>query len=406
MSTKAKGKLHRLFHRREQSPDEDDETTSPTTSNKYSSDSQQRAISNDVPVTQAGGSRRVGSTSHGQQDDAVLSGAMQQMYLSATDAFDAQDRDTVGEGVPERKAVGSDPPRNRNAQPTIRTVGEQAAVADSSSKPVKSRNLSLDANDRGSPPATNKPLPSSPQDRRKDNVAGTSDAPFESRIGREKGYEIQDSKTPIDLTGIVDLRNTVDETYDERYAPAVTHETIVQDVHEIREEVITREIHHHEVFHRILPVIDIEVLPARHFIPIEGGLVEVAEEEVPGGAGRAAAKAMQEAASKMLPQTSATSGQARSFSARTFEASEGDSKAYVTPEGVNRTDTTWVHPPTIETGGRETGQTQPFHMGEDNVKHQGLKTLSPKGNILGVSPLLAQRQREKANALQSSPSSR
>ena len=64
---------------------------------------------------------------------------------------------------------------------------------------------------------------------------------------------------------------------------AVVHETVLRDVHHIHEERITREIHNHDYFHRILPVIDVEVLPPRHFLPVEGGgLVEISTSEVPG----------------------------------------------------------------------------------------------------------------------------
>ena len=48
---------------------------------------------------------------------------------------------------------------------------------------------------------------------------------------------------------------------------AVVHETIVPDVHHIRFEQTTREIHHHHVHNRILPIIDVQVLSARHFVP-------------------------------------------------------------------------------------------------------------------------------------------
>jgi hypothetical protein len=55
--------------------------------------------------------------------------------------------------------------------------------------------------------------------------------------------------------------------------------------HEIRdEERITREIHTHDVFHRILPVIETEILPPKHYVPSQDGkgLVEIPEHMVPG----------------------------------------------------------------------------------------------------------------------------
>jgi hypothetical protein len=54
--------------------------------------------------------------------------------------------------------------------------------------------------------------------------------------------------------------------------------------HEICEERITREIHTHDVFHRILPVIETEILPPKHYVPSSDGkgLVEIPEHMVPG----------------------------------------------------------------------------------------------------------------------------
>ncbi|KAI1653432.1 hypothetical protein F4813DRAFT_257564 [Daldinia decipiens] len=81
---------------------------------------------------------------------------------------------------------------------------------------------------------------------------------------------------------VIDLRDTVDTDETITYAPAVTHETIRPQVHEILEEQIYREIHNHDVYHRIQPVYEVEILPARHFVPgPNGGLVEVPEDSIP-----------------------------------------------------------------------------------------------------------------------------
>lgn len=64
---------------------------------------------------------------------------------------------------------------------------------------------------------------------------------------------------------------------------AVVHETVHRDIHHVREERITRDIHNYDVYHRMLPIVDVEVLPPRHFLPVEGGgLVEISASEVPG----------------------------------------------------------------------------------------------------------------------------
>ncbi|KAI2776112.1 hypothetical protein F4815DRAFT_365363 [Daldinia loculata] len=81
---------------------------------------------------------------------------------------------------------------------------------------------------------------------------------------------------------VIDLRDTIDTDETITYAPAVTHETIRPQVHEILEERIYREIHNHNVYHRIQPIYEVEILPARHFVPGPGGgLVEVPEDSIP-----------------------------------------------------------------------------------------------------------------------------
>lgn len=139
----------------------------------------------------------------------------------------------------------------------------------------------------------------------------------------------------------------------------MTHETVHQNVHHVREEVVTREIHTHDVYHRIQPIIDVEVLPARHFLPVEGGgLVEISAEDVPG---RRNNWVIAETASK-IPSDEAAPAKITRFSAREFPGTEGDAKRYITPQGLERTEETWVHPPELETGGMLTGQTWPMHF--------------------------------------------
>ncbi|MCJ1249773.1 hypothetical protein MMC30_006999 [Trapelia coarctata] len=155
--------------------------------------------------------------------------------------------------------------------------------------------------------------------------------------------------------------NTVDTTVTEKIAPAVVHETVNKEVHHIRQEVITREIHNHDYYHRILPVIDVEVLPPRHFLPVEGGgLVEINADEIPG---RGKNWVIAETASK-IPSGEPLPAKPNVFTAREFVGKEGDEKRYMTEEGYERTEQTWIHPPELETGGRETGQTWPMKFGE------------------------------------------
>lgn len=146
---------------------------------------------------------------------------------------------------------------------------------------------------------------------------------------------------------------------------AVIHETVNQEIHHVREEVITREIHDHDIYHRILPVIDVEVLPARHFLPVEGGgLVEVSADEVPS---RGRSWVIAETASK-IPSDEAAPRRRDRFSAREFVGTEGDTKEYMTPEGFMRKEETWIHPPELETGARDSGQSWPMEFGSPSEK--------------------------------------
>lgn len=118
------------------------------------------------------------------------------------------------------------------------------------------------------------------------------------------------------------------------------------------------------MYHRILPVIDVEVLPPRHFLPVQGGgLVEINSSEVPG---RGQNWVIAETASK-IPSDERAPKATNRFSARDFIGNEGDPKRYITPEGIERTEETWVHPPELETGGCDTGQTWPMVFGEDGA---------------------------------------
>ena len=140
------------------------------------------------------------------------------------------------------------------------------------------------------------------------------------------------------------------------------HEKVQRAVHHVREEIVTREIHTHDVYHRIQPIVDVEVLPPRHFLPVEGGgLVEVSAQEVPG---RGSNWVIAETASKIPSDQAAPPGRTQ-FTARNFPGQEGDTVKYISPEGYEVTEQTWVHPPGLEEGARLTGQSWPMVIGEE-----------------------------------------
>ena len=107
---------------------------------------------------------------------------------------------------------------------------------------------------------------------------------------------------------------------------------------------------------------DVEVLQPRHFLPVEGGgLVEITAQEVPG---RGSNWVIAETASKIPSDQPAPPGRTQ-FTARNFAGREGDAVRYTSPEGYEKTEQTWVHPPTLEEGARLTGQSWPMVIGEE-----------------------------------------
>jgi hypothetical protein len=203
-----------------------------------------------------------------------------------------------------------------------------------------------------------------------------------------------DSAGPFNLEGVDVKREPDTVSLHEYHAPAVTHEVIKEERHYTRQQVITRETHDYHIYHRILPIIDIEVLPARHFVPIQQGFVEIDEEELPGRTRDKVHWAIAEMVSKRMPE-SRDAVVAKHFSARTFEGVEHDDKEYIGPEGHPVTEKWWVYPPTLGEDAYRAGQTYPFHFGSADPRDDGLKATLPAGNIVGVSKrLMEKRQRE------------
>lgn len=117
-----------------------------------------------------------------------------------------------------------------------------------------------------------KPLPPTPSTvaPRTPTSAQTNDKPF--------SHSKQDSATPMDLDGAVVYRHPDTTSLHEEQAPAVKHEKVIENDDEVRQKVITREVHDYDIYHRILPIKDIEVKPARHFMQVQDGYVEIDEE--------------------------------------------------------------------------------------------------------------------------------
>ena len=213
---------------------------------------------------------------------------------------------------------------------------------------------------------------------------------------------VQDSAGPFNLDG-VDVKKEPDTvSVHEHQAPAITRETIQAQYEEVRQEVITRETHDYHVYHRILPIIDIEVLPARHFVPIQDGYVEIDEEELPGRTRDKVNWAIAEMVTKTLPESRKAAIARQTFSARTFEGPEYNDKEYIGPEGHPVKEKWWVHPPTLCQDAYRAGQTHPFHFGAAHPEDNGLKAKLPAGNIVGVSRRLMEKRQREAKLLEGS----
>lgn len=96
---------------------------------------------------------------------------------------------------------------------------------------------------------------------------------------REVFAELQSTASQPDR-----VARTADTTFYERWAPAVTHERLVRNTHEIREEHVQKDIHNYYVKHLIQPIVDYEILPPRHFIRDEDGIREIDEKDIPSEA--------------------------------------------------------------------------------------------------------------------------
>ena len=105
------------------------------------------------------------------------------------------------------------------------------------------------------------------------------------------------------------------------------------------------------------------MLPPRHFLPVEGGgLVEINAQEVPG---RGSNWVIAETASRIPSDQAAPSGSTQ-FTVRKFPGREGDAVKYMSPEGYEKTEQTWLHIEREE-GARLTGQSWPMVIGEESL---------------------------------------
>ena len=170
------------------------------------------------------------------------------------------------------------------------------------------------------------------------------------------------SQAPVGaLDGVVDLRDTIDTTATSHVAPPVTHEHVQQKTINVKHERIVRHIHQDSIYHRVLPIVDVEVTPARHFVPSADSkeLVEIFPDDVPEGRLHENMLPRNWTIVENVSRPGNAAMQPRGFSAKDFPGDEGDEKEYRTEEGHLKRETTWVHPPQLE---ERTEHTKPFYF--------------------------------------------
>ena len=237
----------------------------------------------------------------------------------------------------------------------VRLSQELDAAFGTESTPSSSVSTTRNQKDRRRVPRSSldKPLPNKPDDA-SGSQAGNRSQPIlrlKHRLLPNAGSRARQSNErsrdlPAELP--LNLRNTEDTIFHGRQARAVVHETIEQPVHEVKHQVHERDIHEHEVYHRILPVQEVEVRPARHFVEdAHGGRHEISPDSIPSRAPTNIDRLLREGVKQATPVGDRRSGP-RDFTARKFAGTERDYREMVDAEGVARTEQWWVHPPAVE----------------------------------------------------------
>ena len=128
------------------------------------------------------------------------------------------------------------------------------------------------------------------------------------------------------------------------------HDTVHPEIQHVKHENTQRDLHTHEVHHRTLPVKDVLVLPTKHYAPLgpNGALVEIDESEVADVTADHRNWHLKTAEQPTDERSTVHPDHERHIS-KNLQNGEGQHKSYVTQEGVPRTETTWIHPPTVDT---------------------------------------------------------
>lgn len=142
------------------------------------------------------------------------------------------------------------------------------------------------------------------------------------------------------------------------------HETVNPIVHHETQEVITREIHTHDVFHRVQPVIDVEILPTKHFIPDPqnpGSLKEIPASAVAGRQDNWSVKVNRDI-NDLAASPSLSTPSNHHYAHETREPVLSSKRTHTAPEGHLKTEYVWRHPPVLDTDAYRAGETKDLAM--------------------------------------------
>lgn len=175
---------------------------------------------------------------------------------------------------------------------------------------------------------------------------------------------------------------------------AVTHEVLKPTTHHITHEQVTREIHHHDVHHSILPVTDLEILPTKHYVvdPHQPGtLKEIPESAAPATNNWAITPTTNPGLASSPKNSDDGSAAAATTRPRAGEGSPVliNKRCIVTDEGVPRTGYFWRHPPMPVTAAHNNrGDTAPVRLDGKHASDQGVDSLASQqqGQLLSKTP--------------------
>lgn len=261
----------------------------------------------------------------------------------------------------------SRPPTSNGQEPEVTAGLDKLTLnghhAESNQQPRDNAHLPAQAIPSNTQPVhigpTNDPYSEAIADRNLPHQEQTSDR--QGQPSKVNGKSREHGHRPIEVEEYA-LGRTEDSETIVTQAPAVTHETRIVNTHEVVQKQITREIHHYDVFHRIQPIDLIEVLPPRHFVPHSSGKGYV---EIPPPEGSAQIQArVQEAFEAAAAERRARERE----SIRPIMVEKNQRREWVSEDGVQHSETLWVHAPQLATAARDAGETVPIHIGSSDVK--------------------------------------